>query len=230
MNMNVLIPAVPRSELHESTINKLIRGLVDSGINTQVFINFDIPPLLGDKNYEKTLHTLRNIAGENNVFFHVNDVDPCFTKAFLKVFEMCDKNGQDGYYFWLEDDWELVNKDLFLDNLKLLKTYDTLCLVNGGPGGPPFIFNKIFFEMIRKVVGQFKFNGFKLKEYDPEPIMIMAYDTFVRDIKNIRVGGRTDESRGDPIILIDRGRDWRDKRKIKKWSRKISGGSKTWSM
>lgn len=231
MNMNVLIPAVPRSELHEITINKLVKVLIDSGINARVFINFDVPSLLKDKNYEKTLSALQQIVGEDNVFFHVNDVNPCFTRAFLKVFDMCDKHTlEEGHYFWLEDDWELVDEVSFLDKLKLLETYDTLCIVNGSPSGPPFIFNKKFFEMIRQVAGAFEISGFKLKEHDPEPTLQAVYEKFSKDLKNIRAGGRPDERNSGSFIMLDRGRDWRDKRKIKKWSRKISGGSKTWSM
>lgn len=229
MNMNVLIPAVPRSELHETTIIKLMRVLVGSDINVRVFINFDVPPFLEEKNYSKTLNALQSIVGVDNVFFHVNDVDPCFTRAFLKVFDMSDKHGlKEGYYFWLEDDWELVDKESFLDKLKLLETCDTLCIVNGGPAGPPFIFNGKFFEMIRQVAGKFEISAFKLKEYDPEPFFQSVYTKFSKDIKNVRVGGRPDEKNSGSSILLDRGRDWREERKIRKWGSKTSGGRKTW--
>jgi hypothetical protein len=192
---HILVAAVPRYDLHKSCFIELVK-LLENDFNVKLYINFDVPRMVSDKvnEIDDTINECKKLNIE--VIHSVNDTNPCFSRAFFKLFYLAEQNiksqwGNDDIFMWLEDDWKLIESKTFLNSINLLESKDAVTLVNPIPSGPPFMFNKRFFFMIKSFVNTFN-NESPKYGLDPERVMQHTYMENKNVVSTERVGDRDD--------------------------------------
>lgn len=232
-NINIFVTATPRFELHKECFIDSCKTLIENNFKVNVYVNFDIPEILKNEelDVEKTINYISYI--NPNIFkYFINKENPDFSLAFEKTIELFlneQKEENDDIFFWLEDDWKLIDKNVFISSINNFEKseYDTCTFCNEFPSGPPFLFKNSFFKKIYN--GYFKKEN--IKNLDPEKRFIDCYEKDT-EIKNVRYGSRSEKAMRDnsnlPIIFKDMGREWRNKRNIRKWEHKSGANIKTW--
>ena len=230
----VLTAATPRYEVHKRCCIDIVKKL-SKDYDVHVNINFDVPPMLIDRQDEIKL-TIKDLKKYATVNSFVNIKNPCFSAAWFKTFSMIEEVDVNDIFFWLEDDWSLINEFKFKNSIPLCPKFDALCFVNLDPSGPPYIFSLKFYYAILNYVTHFDFRS-NLYGVDPERIMRKTYQKECKSgneiIKvkqcGVRESGNIKNALAEGVVFIDEGRTWRDNMRIKKWTNKADTNEKTWT-
>ena len=238
MKISILTTATPRFDIHEKCVIDVIDTLCNNGHEVSLYVNIDIPGFVKNAkdNTDSLLCHLETMSLAS-LKYHVNDTNPDFSRAFEQCIKMLiedDKKPEDEMYMWLEDDWEIVDKDAFVAAITAIEEdtiHETFTFCNPRPSGPPMMFREKF---LNTVVEHYCMND-EVNNFDPEVRFVKCYDVKFGRSGNKRLGNRSeshfpDNWDGLPTIFKDAGRAWRIDNSISKWRSKNGSCSKTWSI
>ena len=254
--INFLVPATPRSELHKRCFLRIMSAALEiPDCSPRLYCNIDVPDVIKEsfqfdfphnhRTYEwkeeldLSVKNINSYCSENNIerWINVNSESPSFDKAFNVLMQKAREysavdSPKDRFYFWLEDDWELkIDKINYfvkkVGHFMSQKENDVALFYRSKVSGPPWMCSSEWFTAMA--------NSIDLDStIDPE-IKIMNYherDDVRSRLRIDKVGFETQGS-AVPIIMEDAGRRWRADMHLQKWKKEArdnpqENGTKTW--
>lgn len=175
----IMTTAITRPKLHQTSIKKFYdnyylknKTFISNNFDIYHIINIDSPEKL--KSHSTVEETIKNfdLIIPNEIHkIYIKTTTPSFCNAYINIMNKIkelDLLSEDNYYWWFEDDWELIYESNIFEIINILSTPNcAFSLVNESPllsfrGGP--IMNGNFFSKYFNLVNKGKF----IPNVDPE--------------------------------------------------------------